>query len=85
MTHIDRFTAGLDELTRKEQASYACVLSVLNETGRFSVFEAGENPTIAGTLDRLIGEQLIEVTPDAFPWSKVKLTDAGKQILKIPE
>lgn len=78
--HIDRFSVGLDELTRKQQASAVEVLKVLHAAGRFSVFEATDNDVIAKTMERLVHQKLIEVdTSPGFPWSNVKLTAAGRE------
>lgn len=91
------FSAGLDELTRKQQADHIAVLRVLKRAGRFSVFEATSNDTIARTIDRLIHKGLTTVEPDGtrtsygklietdhscgYPWTKVKLTPAGESLL----
>ena len=48
--HLDRFTAGLDDMKRKDQADPEKVLAMLREIKRFSVFEASENPVIAKTM-----------------------------------
>ena len=40
---IDIFSSGLDELTRRQQADIATVLTVLDRTKRYSVFEATDN------------------------------------------
>jgi hypothetical protein len=95
--HIDRFSAGLDDLTRKQQADHIEVLRVLSRTGRFSCFEASENDTIARTMTRLIhkgyttvdfdGKKtdhglLLKKTGGAYPWTTCELTDAGKRLLE---
>jgi hypothetical protein len=79
---IDRFSAGLDELTRKQQRSFTEVLRVLDRTKRFSIFEATENQVIARTMDGLTEQGLINVTPQGYPWSAVELTDAGRGLLE---
>ena len=81
---IDRFSAGLDELTRKEQASVVEVLRVLKRTGRFSVFEATDNDTIARTMDFIVKQKLVEINPneDAYPWSRVTLTARGEEAIE---
>lgn len=94
---VDRFSAGLDDLTRKQQADHIAVLRVLQKTGRFSCFEASDNDTIARTVTRLIHKgcttvnadgskkqygRLLEVTGGAYPWTTCKLTEAGRQILE---
>lgn len=89
---IDRFSAGLDELTRKQQADPAAVLRVLQKTKRFSCFEASANETIGRTVTRLIHKGAEVVKPDGsrkkygkllemvggnYPWTHVELTDGG--------
>jgi hypothetical protein len=79
---FDRFTAGLDDLTRKQQASTEAVLRVLKRTGRFSVFEATENQTIANTMTRLCHSALIETDHSCgYPWTNVKLTASGEALI----
>lgn len=95
--HIDRFSAGLDELTRVQQADHVAVLSVLARTGRFSVFEASENAIIARTMDRLLHKgctmvdrdgtkheygMLVKSLGGAYPWTNVELTDGGRRLLE---
>jgi hypothetical protein len=73
-----RFSAGLDDLTRKQQADPAAVLRVLHRTGRFSVFEATANITIARTMTALDAQGLITVdTSPGYPWSNVTLSPLG--------
>ena len=80
--HICCFTAGLDELTRKQQKDIATVLRVLQKTKRFSVFEATANQVIAKTVTVLFERGLIENTKQGtFPWTHVTLTDAGERFL----
>lgn len=81
--YIDRFSAGLDELTRKQQASDVEVLKKLSGMTRFSIFEATENDTIARKMDSLRERKLIEVDNEGhgFPWSGVSLTEAGLALL----
>ena len=94
--HIDRFSSGLDDLTRKQQADHIAVLKVLARTGRYSIFEATENQVIAKTMDRLLWKECITVTAGVkqkhglllkrtggeYPWTTVELTDAGKQLIR---
>ena len=96
MIHIDRFSAGLDDLTRKQQADHIAVLRVLEKTGRYSIFEATENQTIAKTMDRLLCKSCITVsdgvrtehglllirTGGEYPWATCQLTDAGKRLIE---
>lgn len=91
------FSAGLDGMKRKDQSDAAKVLQVLEKTGRFSVFEATANPTIARTMTRLCTKgavvirdghrteygKLIETDNTCgYPWTKVKLTDAGRRYVE---
>lgn len=80
---IDRFSAGLDDLTRKQQASVTEVLSVLDRVGRFSIFEATDNQTIASTMTHISNAGYVELDISCgFPWTKVKLTDKGRDLLE---
>ncbi len=74
--HIDRFSAGLDELTRKESRDFETVLAVLRRTKLFSAFEASDNPTIARTMTTLIKSGRITVDNTVgYPWTKVTHID----------
>ena len=93
--HIDRFSAGLDDLTRRQQADHLEVLRVLDRTGRYSIFEATENEVIARTMDRLLWKScstvvdgaktehglLLTRTGGEYPWVEVASTEAGKQMI----
>lgn len=80
---LDRFSSGLDELTRRQQADVGEVLTVLDREMRYSVFEATENQTIAKTMDRIIAEELITTDNSCgYPWTRCELTDAGREYLK---
>ncbi|MFS2047534.1 hypothetical protein ACEN9J_02995 [Variovorax sp. Varisp41] len=91
------FSAGLDGLTRKQQADHIAVLRVLKRTGRFSAFEASENMVIARTMTRLIHKglttikdgvrtnhgKLIETDHSCgYPWVHVTLTPAAEALLR---
>lgn len=79
---VDRFSAGLDDLTRKQQGSIEAVLRVLDRTGRFSVFEATENDIIARMMTTLVRGKFIETDDSCgYPWTKVKLSDLGRNTL----
>lgn len=80
--HVDRFSAGLDELTRRQQRDPREVLRCLDRIGRFSVFEATENQSIAKTMDYLGKSGYIKTTPRGFPWSDVELTKQGRSLLE---
>jgi hypothetical protein len=82
MTFIDSFSSGLDDLPRRKQRSTRYVLQHLEQHGRFSVFEATDNDTIAATVDRVIRLGYIESDISCgYPWTKTKLTEAGKAYL----
>ena len=82
--YICSFTSGIDELPRKQQAQFEPVLRVLEATGRFSVFEATANQTIAKTMTRLMASEYVEDMGGAYPWRKVRLTAAGKRLIATP-
>ena len=94
------FSSGLDDMPRKQQADVVAVLSSLKRSGRFSVFEATANDTIARMMTRICHKGCTIVKPDGtrreygklvetdhesigFPWTKVKLTEAGEQVLSV--
>lgn len=79
--HICRHTAGLDELTRRQQAVPRLVLGVLARTKRFSVFEASDNQVIARTMTYLSSDGFFRATGGAFPWTEVELTPAGERLV----
>ena len=79
---VDRFSAGLDDLSRKDQGNTAKVLAVLKRTGEFSCFEASENQTIAATMTRLLKSDRLESLGGAYPWTKVRVTPAGEEFLR---
>lgn len=94
--HADRFSAGLDDLTRVQQQCAVTVLGVLQRTGRFSCFEAGENIDIARTMDRLLHKglslktpdgtvheygQLVKTTGGEHPWTTCEVTPGGLRLL----
>lgn len=82
MIFIDEFTSGLDDLPIRKQRSTKHVLEYLERNGRFSVFEATANDTIATTVDRVIRRGYIETDiSGGYPWTKTKLTDAGRAYL----
>ncbi len=78
--HICRFSAGLDDLTRKQQGNPEAVLAVLRRTKRFSVFEATDNQIIAATMTMLCKSGWITTDNSCgYPWTNVTAID-GKQI-----
>lgn len=80
---ICSFSSGLDDMPRKDQRDIGKVLRVLDKCGRFSVFEATDNQTIATTMTKLCHSDLIETDNSCgYPWTKVKLTDAGRKLLE---
>ena len=80
--HICSFSAGLDEMKRKDQADPVKVLRVLAKCGRYSVFEATDNQTIAEMMTRLLSKGFIEATGGQYPWTEIALTDGGKRLLE---
>lgn len=80
---VDRFSAGLDDLTRKQQACTQTVLGVLHRIGRFSCFEASDNMTIATTVTSIINAGYVETKDAGYPWTKVKLTATGLALLGL--
>lgn len=67
LTFVDCFSVGLSDLKQGDAADLAKVLRILAETGRFSCFEASDNPTIARTMTRLMHSDLVEqYTPEAY-------------------
>lgn len=73
--HIDRFTAGLDDLTRKQQGNQENVLAVLRKTKKFSAFEASANRVIAKTMTSLHQSRRITTEDIGYPWTKVTHID----------
>jgi hypothetical protein len=68
----------------KDQRDMRKVASVLAKAGRFSVFEATDNPVIAKTMDKLQASGWFEFdNGPGFPWTKVTLTEAGKTALGV--
>jgi len=79
---LDRFSAGLDDLSRKQQADPLAVLRKLSTMKRFSVFEATENDAIASTMTLLFKQGYLRDTKKGgYPWTYFELTDAGKAFL----
>lgn len=81
---VDRFSVGLDELTRKQQRSTKDVLRVLHQAGRFSQFEASDNDVIARTMTTIMAGDLVEKLGGAYPWTEVRLTDKGLALISDP-
>lgn len=80
--HVCCFTTELDDMRRKDQGDDIKVLAALKVSGRFSVFEATANQTVARTIERLQKRGLMETTPEGFPWTKVKVTELGDKLLQ---
>ena len=78
---IDRFSAGLDEMPKKDQGSIYEVLKRLAQMTRFSTFEASENNRIAKTITNIVQRGYIECTGGSYPWTEFKLTEAGLKII----
>lgn len=94
---ICSFSAGIDDLTRKQQADPLHILRILERTKRFSVFEATANDVIARTMTKMMHKGCKRLMPDGtrknygvllshiggdYPWTKVQLTDGARQMLE---
>lgn len=75
------FSVGLDELPRRKQRDPKEVLRVLHRAGRFSVFEATDNQTIARMMSRLERDGLIECELLTFPWTACRITDRAHAMI----
>lgn len=80
--HVCRFSAGLDDLSLKQQADHSAVLSTLKRLGRYSCFEASENRVIAKTMGSLHERRMLNSTCEAYPWSSCAVTEVGEQFLR---
>jgi hypothetical protein len=81
MMYVDCFTAGLDDLKRKEQRDMRTVLKKLSTMKRFSVFEASDNDVIAKTMTDICQGGYIETTGGDFPWTEFKITPKGQAVI----
>ena len=87
------FTDGLEDMRRADQSNPVMVMRILVASGRFSVFEATANDTIARMMTRLYHKTLIyrgKKYPGpllkmdhsmGYPWTKVVITESGKALL----
>lgn len=75
---IDRFSA-LDDLPPKHRGNVFEVLAALEKAGRFSTFEVCDR--LAGPVTMIIEKGWVE-TSGEYPWTYVKLTDAGRTALR---
>jgi hypothetical protein len=57
--HIDIFSVGLDEIPRK-QVTTERILAILHREGRFSCFEASDNPVIARAMTAIMHSNLVQ-------------------------
>lgn len=80
-TRICFFDVGLDEMPMNEQADDIAVGRAIAKAGRFSVFDATANETIANTMDRLTVSGWFVFENAGYPWTKVTPTDAGRAAL----
>jgi hypothetical protein len=78
---IDCFSAGLDDLKRKQQGDLATVLRVLDRTKRFSVFEATANDAIARTMTTIMHGGYARNVGGGFPWTNVEITKKGRALI----
>lgn len=81
---MDRHSAGLDDMPRKEQGDMKAVLRVMDRIKRFSCFEASANQTIANTVTDAYRLGYIKDVGGAYPWAEVELTDAGRALMESP-
>lgn len=80
--YIDCFSAGLDDMKRKEQGDPRAVLQKLSTMKRFSVFEACDNDTIAHTMTLLFKQGYVRDTKKgSYPWTYFEITEAGKAFI----
>ena len=83
VAHVDCFDA-LPDMTRRQQRDPLTVARALVAAGRFSVFEASANDTIARTMTRLARSGWFDFDDSCgYPWTKVTLTAAGRAALGI--
>ncbi len=69
--HICDFSTGLDDLSQADRRQPEAVLRVLQETGRFSVFEIDD--LLAKTLDGLVKTGRIKQTGGQYPWATIEV------------
>lgn len=94
---ICSMSSGLDEMPRKDQRDVVKVLRVLAKCGRYSVFEATSNQTIARMMDKICHKGctiikadgsrkdyglLIRRTVGEYPWTNIALTEGGIALLE---
>ena len=72
---VGSFGIGLDEMPRRDQADPEVVLNRLRLSGRFSIWDATSNQTIANTVQRLCDSGRLETENEGFPWTKVVKID----------
>lgn len=76
------FDIGLDELPDRKQRDPFHVARQLARAGRFSVFDATSNETLANTMDWLWSSGWFKWDDSCgFPWRKCALTDVGRAAL----
>lgn len=80
--YLDSFSAGLDDMKRKEQGDPRAVLRKLSTMERFSVFEATDNDAIAHTMTLLFKQGYVRDTgKGGYPWTYFEITEAGKAFM----
>jgi len=57
---------------RGRARTYEAVRAAVLEAGRFSCFEATESTRNADLFTRLRNDPALVVTPDVYPWTKVR-------------
>jgi hypothetical protein len=83
--HLCSWDAGLGYMKKGDQKFPKKVLAALHACGRFSIFEATENKTIAHVMDSLVAEKMIltDNVSVGYPWTLVRLTAKGKTFAGI--
>ena len=79
--HISCHTS-LDDLTTKDKRDTRAVLKALHKAGRFSCFDVDH--ALGSTLTRVEGLYAEFDSETTFPWTGVKLTDAGLKLIGRP-
>lgn len=79
---VDDFSTISGNMTRKEQGDIRRVLAeVMKASGMFSIFDATENQTIAGTMEAIQRSGWVKSIEHGYPWLQWELTDEGRQQL----
>ena len=81
------FSGGIGNMRAGDQKDPTKVLRVLAADPKFSVWDATERASIGHSLTWLRERGLIEYPEPqpAFPWCKVRITEAGKKAVEDAE